>query len=211
MTTKRRKPAFRSLAPTCDGPVQNCWLLIDGYNIASPIAPPGRPDPNAAGPATWLAAERESLIKRLVKHLPPTVRARTILVFDAKNPPPPEVREETGDTLVRDGLTVRFAVDYDEADDLIEEIIADQSTPKQLMVVSSDRRLQTAAARRGASHMDSDPWFDWLIDDRIKLAVPPSKYADDEKPTRDKTRQQKNRRPADDEVDDWMNQFGFDR
>ena len=183
------------------------WLLIDGYNIVSPIAPPGRSGASAASDPMWLHRERMSLMDRLAEHLPPMVRDRSCVVFDAKNPPP-----DVGHEFVHHGIQVRFAVDYPEADDLIEEMIAAESVPRSLMVVSTDRRIQTAASRRGAMAMDSDPWFDWLLDGRIKLAVPPSKYADEDQAGQGRAAAKKSAKPSHpegDEVKQWMQEFGF--
>ena len=55
-----------------------------------------------------------------------------------------------------------FAQHHDEADTLIEEMIQRHSAPKQLTVVSSDLRLQTAANRRKAVAVDSENWLDGL-------------------------------------------------
>jgi uncharacterized protein len=205
------------------------WLIIDGYNIVAPIAPPGR-----GGDSMWLHHERMSLIRRLAERLPQTVRERTCVVFDAKDPPRTlPGTDEVTDQFVFEGILVRFAVGYDEADDLIEELIAAETVPKSLMVISTDRRIQTAATRRGAMTLDSDLWFDWLLDGRLKLAVSPSKYAEEAdellsdnrewdndgnsdshgKQNRGKTSQGKRakpQRPQGDEVDQWMEKFGFD-
>jgi hypothetical protein len=58
---------------------------------------------------------------------------------------------------------VLFAVDYDDADALLEELIARHSAPRKLTVVSSDRRLQRAARRRKARVMDSQAWYEELL------------------------------------------------
>ncbi len=64
------------------------------------------------------------------------------------------------------GITVRFAAQYEEADDLIEELIAADSAPRRLVVVSSDHRLQRAARRRRAKAADSDVWYAELVRSR---------------------------------------------
>jgi len=46
-----------------------------------------------------------------------------------------------------------------DADSLIERVIDACDAPKRLTVVSSDRRLQRAARRRGASFLDSDTFL----------------------------------------------------
>jgi predicted RNA-binding protein with PIN domain len=57
------------------------------------------------------------------------------------------------------GLTVRFASEYKDADELIERLIEADSAPRRLTVVSSDHRLQRAARRRRAHPIDSDRWY----------------------------------------------------
>ena len=61
------------------------------------------------------------------------------------------------------GITVRFAAQYEEADELIEELIRADSAPRRLVVVSSDHRIQRAARRRRAKAVDSDVWYAELV------------------------------------------------
>lgn len=169
-------------------------LLIDGYNVVAPIAPPGRnPDPR------WLERERKQFVDRLIKHLDAKIRSRTCVVFDAANPPPDRPSQ-----FSEEGIEIRFAVNYPEADDLLEEMIAAHSSPKRLAVVSSDIRVQTAAKRRGCTPFESQPWLDRLLEGELQLAIPkPSKKTrkdDDQKP----------RRTSTEEVETWMKEFGFD-
>lgn len=171
-------------------------LLIDGYNVVSPVAPPSRnTDPN------WLHHERMQLINRLVAHLDDATRERTCVVFDAANPP----RDRPSEYVIQ-GIQIRFAIAYNEADDLIEELIASHHSPKQLAVVSSDHRIHAACRRRGAKCFDSDSWLDRLLENRVQLAVEPAAPTGQvsdapEKPTGKLT---------DDKVSDWMKEFGFD-
>ena len=87
-----------------------------------------------------------------IEQLDEKLRRRTCVVFDATDPP-----RDRPHRFDIDHMSVRFAVDYAEADDLLEEIIAQHSAPKQLAVVSSDRRIQVAASRRGASRRVLSP------------------------------------------------------
>ena len=128
-------------------------LLIDGYNIAQPNAPTRRPDPR------WLERTRQSLLRDLSKYLATPVRQKTCVVFDATHPP-----KGRADRFTHDEISVRFAVGYPSADDLLEEIIREHPTPKRLMVGSSDHRIQIAAKRRKSRHSDSEPWMDDLTD-----------------------------------------------
>lgn len=172
-------------------------LLIDGYNVLSPVAPPSRnTDPR------WLDRERQQLLGRLTKHLEQEVRGRTCVVFDAANPPPD--RPSRFDV---NGIEVLFSVGYDEADDLIEEIIAGHHSPKRLAVVSSDHRIQSSATRRGCAIFDSDPWLDDLLDGKARLAIRPLKRggqggaeSNESKPDSVSSK----------DAEQWMRDFGFD-
>lgn len=172
------------------------WLIVDGYNVVAPVAAPRFPDP------MWLHRERMQLIDRLAARLDDETRIRTCVVFDAANPPP-----DRPSVFQLHDMTVRFAVDHPEADDLIEEMIAAHSVPKSLAVVSSDVRVQTAARRRGAMAFESQEWLDRLMDGRIGLAIV-------------RRGETSNQRKPDElakpdaiegtEVADWMREFGFD-
>ena len=85
------------------------------------------------------------LLHFLVESLAPGQLAQTVVVFDAHDPPPGLPR-----VVQYYGLTVRFAVKYESANALIEELIQADFTPKKLTVVSSDHRIQRAAQRRKA-------------------------------------------------------------
>ena len=179
-------------------------LIIDGYNVVAPVAAPGRL--SATGQSSdrrWLENERKRLLQRLRDNLQSTVLSRVCVVFDARHRPPGAV-----DRYDYHGIDVRFAIEYPEADDLIEDLIAKHSSPKQLAVVSSDHRLQEAARRRGATPLDSQPWMDKLLDGKAWLPVsveraksPANLESQSGKPTEKVT---------DDEVKQWMEEFGFD-
>lgn len=152
-------------------------ILIDGYNVIAPVAPPGK------NPASdWLHRERMRLIDRLATQLDPKLASQTCVVFDATT----RARKAVGIDAPADSsfrlreIEVRFAVNHDQADDLIEELIALHSAPKRLTVVSSDHRLQAAARRSGATSFDSHPWLDSLLDGKPLLAIrwpPPQRDA----------------------------------
>ncbi len=169
-------------------------LLIDGYNVIPPVAPPGR-----GADADWLRRERRQLIERLSRHLGDQIRCRTCLVFDARQPP----RDRSARYEVNE-IQIRFAVGYPEADDLLEEIISAHSAAKQLAVVSSDHRVQAAAKRRGATAFDSDVWLDQLMDGKVRLS--PSMQA---KIIREGQGSGDSKPEVGDDVDRWMKEFGF--
>ena len=96
------------------------WLVIDGYNVIAPAAAPRR------GADDWLRRERRRLLDRIADAADEQVRRRTCVVFDAAAPPAGRPHR-----LVHREMTIRFAVDYPEADDLVEAIIAANSAPKR--------------------------------------------------------------------------------
>src|SRR5262249_21134176 len=124
-------------------------LIIDGYNLlnATGISARGR------GPGN-LERARQALLNTLVESLPEGEIARTIVVFDDSESPWGVAKE-----LMHRGIMVKFAARDDDADSVIERLIAADSAPKRLTVVSSDHRLQRAAKRRKATAIDSDVWF----------------------------------------------------
>ena len=128
-------------------------LLIDGYNLVHVAGIPGQ----GVGPGS-LQRSRLALLNFLAESLDPGELPHTTVVFDSHDAPwglPRQVEHR--------GITVRFATQYEEADDLIEELIRADSAPRRLVVVSSDHRLQRAARRRRAKAVDSDVWYAELV------------------------------------------------
>jgi len=60
------------------------------------------------------------------------------------------------------GIQVAFAFEYDEADDMLENLIRKHSSPKHLTVVSSDNRIRKCAMARRAISVDSDTFLNRL-------------------------------------------------
>ena len=165
-------------------------FLIDGYNLlnATGISSRGK------GPGN-LERARQALLNTLVESLPPEEVPRTIVVFDASESPWGVAKQS-----VHRGITVQFAAKDDDADSVIERLIAADSAPKRLTVVSSDHRLQRAAKRRRATAIDSDVWFNQLLRDRAARSSP-SATADVAKPEGPVS-------PG--EVEQWLREFGLD-
>ena len=94
-------------------------------------------------------------------------KSRGILFYDGTGPSDKRFFDNFSN------LDVEFAGEYLEADDLIEDEIADYSAPKSLIVVSSDRKIRTAARRRHSKSVDStDFWFEVLKEiDRPKNKI----------------------------------------
>lgn len=144
-------------------------LLIDAYNLLHLSDQLGRQRGDG-----WLQKARERLISTLAEHLGSELCSQTCLVFDSKDGP-----KDLPSAYVSHGIELLFAVDHEEADDLLEELIARHATPKRLMVVSSDHRIQKAAGRRSAKFMDADVWYGHLTEHGPRLAIvwPPNNQA----------------------------------
>ena len=84
-------------------------------------------------------------------------RLRTTIVFDAQQAPEGAPSEE-----MFAGMRVVFSVGTD-ADSVIEQMLLEHSAPKQVLVVSSDHRLQRAATRRQAKWIESDRFWERTI------------------------------------------------
>jgi len=130
----------------------NYRILIDGYNLIFQIGLQGKRRDSIA-----LEKARQRAIQTISKWLGDD-RQHAAIVFDASSLP----IKEDHNVSEFDGLTIIYAVDYEDADSMIEEIIRTHSSPKQLLVVSSDHRLHKAALRRNARPIDSDVWYDNL-------------------------------------------------
>jgi uncharacterized protein len=181
-------------------------LLIDGYNIIAPVAAPGR------GPKDrWLQFERRQLIDRLTAHLGDDLCRQTVVVFDAAGAPKRSLTQQgLPSRFVHQGIEIEFAVNYAEADDRIEELIAEHSSPKRLTVVSSDHRIQTAARRRGCLPIDSEPWFDALTDGRILLAIAWPLETKSAEASPEISAEKKGDTVAREDVQQWMREFGME-
>lgn len=124
-------------------------VLIDGYNLVWGAHFVGR----GAEEGT-LRGSRLELLDLLARTLPTVELPEIMVVFDAAEAPPglpTRARYE--------GIRVRFAAEYDDADALLEEYIQQHTAPRQLTVVSSDHRVQRAAKRRRAVAVDSEDWI----------------------------------------------------
>lgn len=143
--------------------------IIDGYNLIFTCGIEGK----TRSPQS-LEKARARLISIVASRSQKQERTATTIVFDAKRLPS---KETSADSIV-DGIRILYAVDHEDADSLIEELIAHHSTPKKLVVVSSDHRLQTAATRRKATGIDSDVWYDRLLSSGIKQPQPGSSSCD---------------------------------
>ncbi len=174
------------------------WILIDGYNLLHASGVFG------TGGRTSLESSREALLNWLSEMLSDAQRHRTTIVFDARDAPPGLPR-----TAVKNGLKIRFAPRGCEADDVLEDLIEEHSTPRRLIVVSSDHRVQRAARRRRSTAIDSDLW---AADARRQAKTRTARSQEgsdrdgsnlDEKPAGDE-------KLAGDELQSWLDEFSED-
>lgn len=134
-------------------------FLIDGYNLLRSVQ---RLD--------GFAELTDAQLCRCVADFLRAVRQRGTVVFDGIGPP--DKRELMG---VK-GLDICFSGERTDADTIIEQRIAASTAPKHLIVVSSDRRLRTAATRRKAKSVTVDVFWPGLcktIENSDKLASEP--------------------------------------
>jgi len=168
-------------------------LIIDGYNLLNATGIAGR----GRGPGR-LEQARQALLNTLVESLPADEVSKTTVVFDASESPWGVQRQ-----LNHRGISVYFAAKDDDADSVIERLIAAHSAPKRLTVVSSDHRLQRAAKRRKALAIDSDIWFSQLLRDRADRTRPQAANGRTPEPPKPEG-------PfSPGEVDRWLREFGL--
>lgn len=125
--------------------------LIDGYNLlhamgvlCGPVGPGG------------LEKARLRLLGLLAGGFGDEARSVTV-VFDAARAPPHADAEQSFR-----GVQVRFAVRQEEADDLIELLLEEDSAPRRVTLISDDHRLQRAARRRACRVQGCDDFLEWL-------------------------------------------------
>jgi predicted RNA-binding protein with PIN domain len=163
--------------------------LIDGYNLMfADGLPAKRPGTDAFRKA------RQRFLDKLVRGLGPFESAQTTVVFDATDYP-----SNLPAVTTYKGMTVLFAVDDEDADARIERLIAEHPSPKTLRVVSTDRRIRTATARRKARAMTADEFLVSLEDRKPPKPIPSAPLA---------ASAPRNRPLSPQESAYWLEQFG---
>jgi predicted RNA-binding protein with PIN domain len=167
------------------------WL-IDGYNVmhAGGLLGP------RLGREGFRRARRRFL-DQLSAALGPAESEQTTVVFDASAHP-----GDFGLETRYHGLGIVFALGDESADARIEQMIALDANPKTLAVVSSDRRIRQAAARRRARSVPAVEYWERIDELRERKSrphrpsvSPASDHADDR------------REPADPESARWLEIF----
>ncbi|MDB4766475.1 NYN domain-containing protein [bacterium] len=133
-------------------------IIIDGYNL---IFQCGLQTNSTAD--DMLEQSRNRLLSEIASFGGVEVAKRTTIVFDAAHRP---LAAKTNRYRIKNVL-VLYADRFDDADSMIEHLITRHSTPKKLTVVSSDHRLHKAALRRKAKPIDSEIWYDLLIEGKL--------------------------------------------
>jgi predicted RNA-binding protein with PIN domain len=131
--------------------------IIDGYNLL-PFSPAGR---QRYGPGQ-LERARLRLLKWVATRLTEAERQATTIVFDGREAPGQGLRTQS----IRE-IRVIYSATGQEADDVIEQLIARHPHPDKLVVVSSDARLRRAIQRRRGTHQESPEFIDLLESRRV--------------------------------------------
>lgn len=125
-------------------------LIVDTYNVVmrdAGLGPDGVVE-DAAHLARLIDASRYG-------------RYRTLLVCDGAAPPGLDERRPGFGS----GVSLRFAGPGGDADSLIDQLIHQDSAPKRLLVVSSDREVRASARRRRCRTLESARFVTQLIHD----------------------------------------------
>lgn len=132
-------------------------LLIDGNNLMHTLK------------KFDIEVERDGLCKLLsamVGKMRGTDRA-VCVVFDGPSPHGPRMRQ-----ISAPGILVRYS-QRRRADDLIIEEIEDNTAPRRLRVVSSDRQIRSAARRRRCPSLTSPEFIQEMLSLLDRPAPPP--------------------------------------
>ncbi len=156
-------------------------FLIDGYNLMHRL---GLAQPRGSG---RLERCRANLLEWLERVHGRELDSVTV-VFDGR-----EGIRQAKSSSTRGGIRIQFSVGQ-IADDLIEELIEHERSPRTLTVVSSDRRIQESARRRGCAFWSCDRYLEWSTD---RGHTPPKPPQLPDKPEM----------PSAEELNHWQNEF----
>lgn len=165
-------------------------ILIDGYNLLFQSGLGGR----ARGPG-WVQRARGQLIDLLHSTMDAHWATATVIVFDKS-----QGKETQRNSQTDRGLKIVFAIDHPEADDRIEELIQAHSSPKSLMVVSSDLRVKRKAMARRARPVNSEEFLR-LLEQGQFLSPPTASTRSDDSVAHDQPLSEA-------EIQFWLREFG---
>jgi hypothetical protein len=125
------------------------YLIIDGYNLLHA---------EGLGRRRYAAGEleraRNRLCLKIAQGLDDAAARATVVVFDSSQAEPNDSRQQAAQRM-----TILFSSEGRDADAEIEHLLESHSSPKQVLVVSSDHRLHKAARRRKARCIDSEEFL----------------------------------------------------
>lgn len=170
------------------------FRIIDGYNLMHSVGY-ARERYGQGG----LERSRNRLLRFLVNRLELGERRRTTIVFDARTIPFEGVSEQK-----LEEMTILFNQAGSDADTLIEELILEHSAPKQLEVVSGDRRLQKAIKRRKGIVVESEDFARLL---RERESIVPGSSQDVNSPAECEEKPE-SAAPSQSDAEYWMEVFG---
>ena len=137
-------------------------LVIDGYNLLWSVQKTGK------GSESFTDVQLCHILDKYLK----LIGDSGLIVFDGIGPP-----DKRGFDSVR-GLEIYFVGKNTDADSYIEEKIRQNSAPRSLVIVSSDRRIRKAARTRKAISLKSEIfWADVQreLNRKNKDSEPPQK------------------------------------
>ena len=160
-------------------------VIIDGYNVLRLVQKDEQ-----------FENLREVGLCRIFSDYLKSARDHGHIVFDGTGPPDKSDLEQLGGL---DNLEVYFSGEHSDADTVIIQKIQDSTAPKSLVVVSSDREIRAAAAKRKAVSVRSDVFWMGLLhslETRQKPVFEPK---------------EKRGGITEAEADQWLDYFGIDK
>lgn len=154
-------------------------ILIDCYNLLHAPMPP------------VLAGLDEVRLCELLARTP-WAKSRAVVVCDGAPKPLGLVESPVDD------VELVYSGPNRTADDVIRQLIVDDSAPKRLIVVSDDREIQKAARRRRARVWPCGTFVHELLKVIGGGGAPPA------------SPRKQQQAMSDDEVDRWLDRFGVD-
>jgi predicted RNA-binding protein with PIN domain len=134
-------------------------IVIDGYNLYHALL---------AVDDGWRDLSRTAMCRYVAAFVGPGSSAT--IVFDGAWPNDRSAELAAGD------VAVTYSGPGREADEVIEHLIAADSAPRRLLVVSSDRRIRKAAAGRGCRSVKSEPFAAAVY--RHHVSPPPARQSE---------------------------------
>jgi predicted RNA-binding protein with PIN domain len=156
-------------------------LIIDGYNLLHSVQ-------NLLDqPSDFTDVQLCRIINEYIYR----TKKRGSIIFDGVGP---KIKDVFNNLI---NLEVVFSGTSREADDVIEKLILESTGPKNLIVVSSDRRIKTAAGKRKATAVDCVEFWTEVIKQlekkKKKAAEPQEKFVG----------------ISEAETEYWLREFGF--